>query len=178
MGTQFSASKTRNRSIPAAADSLTNVADHVVGIARVADGVRAAQEHLEEDVGDLLAELGQAVPRVFLEEPHRGVEGGPAPHLDREHLRADPGVGVGHAEHVAGPDPGGQERLVGVAERGVGQEQRLLLADPARERLRPQLLEDLPRVPRAAAVDVVVGRGGRLGRADDVGGPRARRGSR
>ena len=107
--------------------------DDVVGVARVADGVRAPQEHLEQDVGDLLAELGQAVPGVFLEEPHGGVEGGPAPHLDREQLRAESGIGLGHAEHVAGPQAGGQQRLVGVAEGGVGQQQRLLLADPLRE---------------------------------------------
>ena len=119
--------------------------DDVVGIARVADGVRAAQQHLEEDVGDLLAELGQPFPGVFLEEPHGRVEGRAAPHLDREDARAEPGVGIGHAEHVAGPDPGGQERLVGVAERGVGQEQRLLLANPARESLGAHRLEPLAR---------------------------------
>ena len=150
-GTQFSASKTRNRSIPACGRLLDERPDDVVGIARVADRVRAAEEHLEEDVGDLLAELRQAVPGVFLEEPHRGVEGGPAPHLDREHLGAEPGVGVGHAEHVAGPDPGRQERLVGVAEGRVGQQQRLLLADPLRELLGPELLEDAAASRRAAA---------------------------
>ena len=90
-------------------------------------------------LGILLAELGQPIPRVFLEEPHGGVERGAAPHLDREDPGAEPGVGVGHAEHVAGPDPGRQQRLVGVAEGRVGQEQRLLLADPAGERLGAQL---------------------------------------
>ena len=136
--------------------------DDVVGIARVADGVRAPQEHLEEDVGDLLAELGQPFPRVFLEEPHGGVEGRAAPHLDREDAGAEPGVGVGHAEHVAGPDPGRQQRLVGVAEGGVGQEQRLLLADPAGERLGPQLLEQLARARR------------RVDHADRIAAARAR----
>ncbi len=87
----------------------------------------------------------EPVPRVFLEEPHRGVEGRAAPHLDREDFRAEPAVGVGHAEHVAGPDPGRQQRLVGIAERRVGQQERVLLADPVREALGPQFLEDLPR---------------------------------
>ena len=117
--------------MPAAAASLTNARDDVVGIVRVADGVRAAQQHLEEDVRDLLAELREPLPRVFLEEPHRRVERRPAPHLDREHLGAEPGVGVGHAEHVAGPHARRQQRLMGVAERRVGEQQRLLLADPA-----------------------------------------------
>ena len=122
--------------------------DDVVGIARVADRVGAAEQHLEEDVGDLLAELGQPFPGVFLEEPHGRVEGGAAPHLDREDARTEPGVGVGDAEHVAGADPRGQQRLVGVAERRVGQEQRLLLADPAREGVGPHRQEPLARARR------------------------------
>ena len=110
--------------------------DDVVGIARIADGVGPAKQHLEEDVGDFLAKLGQSLPWVFLEEPHGRVEGGAAPHLDREDARAEPGVGVGDAEHVAGSHAGRQQRLVGVAEGGVGHEQRLLARAPSAKRRR------------------------------------------
>ena len=66
------------------------------------------------------------------------------------------GVGVGDAEHVAGPQPGGQQRLVGVAERRVGEQQRLLVANPLGERLRAHRLEPLPRAV-GDRLDVVVG---------------------
>ena len=56
--------------------------DHVVGIVGVAHGVGAAQQHLEADVGDALAQLHQALPGILVEEAHAGVEGGPAPHLE------------------------------------------------------------------------------------------------
>ena len=59
----------------------------VVGIVRVADGVAGPQQHLEQDVRNLLAQLGQPLPRVFLEEPHGRVERRPAPHLEREQAR-------------------------------------------------------------------------------------------
>ena len=77
------------------------------------------------------------------------------PHISIEKIAGtEPGIGVGDAEHVAGPDPGRQQRLVRVAERGVGQQERLLLADPSGERLGAHLLEPLPRARRR--VDQVV----------------------
>ena len=42
--------------------------DDVVGIGGVADGVGAAEEHLEADVGDALAEFAEALPGIFVEE--------------------------------------------------------------------------------------------------------------
>ena len=91
------------------------------------------------------------------------------PHISSENsLRAEPRVGVGDAEHVAGPHARGQQRLVGVAERRVGEEQRLLLADPAGEASGPELLEAAAASPRAAAADAVVRGGSRLGRGDVV----------
>jgi len=58
--------------------------DHVVGVVGVADGVGAAQQHLKGDVGDLLAQALEAAPRALVQEAHRDVEGGAAPHLHRE----------------------------------------------------------------------------------------------
>ena len=66
---------------------LDERADDVVGIIRVADGVGGAQQHLEEDVGHALAQVGEAVPRRLLEEAHGRVERGAAPHLQREQAR-------------------------------------------------------------------------------------------
>jgi serine/threonine protein phosphatase PrpC len=69
--------------------------DDVVGVVGVADGVGAAEEHLEADVGHAGAELAQAFPRVLVEEAHRGVEGGAAPHFEGEE------GGVRRARHPA-----------------------------------------------------------------------------
>ena len=123
--------------------------DDVVGIVGVADGVGGPQQHLEEDVRDALAQLGQAVPGRFLEEAHGRVERRPAPHLQREQAGVPGGVDRGDLQHVVGAHPRGQQRLVGVAEGRVGHQQPLLLEHPGGELLRPQLVELVARA-RAA----------------------------
>ncbi len=113
--------------------------DHVVRIVRVAQGVRGPQQHLEQDVRDPLAQIGQSLPGTFLEEPHGRVERRPAPHLDGEQLRAGARVGVGDGQHVVGAHASRQQRLMGVAERGVGQQQLILLSDPLAELFGPHV---------------------------------------
>ena len=61
--------------------------DYVVGIGRVADSICAAQQHLEADVRDALAQLAKALPRIFMQKTQSGVEGGAAPHFDTEQIR-------------------------------------------------------------------------------------------
>ena len=90
------------------------------GVRRVADRVAAAQQHLQADVRHRLAQPGEPVPRVLGEEAQRHVVRRPAPGLEAEQLRRHPRHVSGHGEQVAGADPGGEQRLVGVAERGVG----------------------------------------------------------
>ena len=91
-GSQLMASKMRNRSMPACGRLLDERVDDVVGVVRVADGVGGPQQHLEQDVRNLLAQLGQPVPRRLLEEPHGRVERRPAPHLQREQAGVLAGV--------------------------------------------------------------------------------------
>ncbi len=126
---------------PAVGGVLDETGDDVVGIIRVTDGVGTAEEHLEKDVRHLFAELAEAFPRALVEETHRGVEGRAAPHFQGEHLRRSRGVGVGHGEHVVGAHPGGDERLVGVAHRSVGDEEALLVEDPLGEFLGAELFQ-------------------------------------
>ena len=66
---------------------LAELADDVVGIARVADGVAGPKQHLKQDVRDLLAQVRQPLPGIFLEEPQGRVERRPAPHLQRKQAR-------------------------------------------------------------------------------------------
>ncbi len=56
----------------------------VVGVVGVADRVRGAQQHLDQDVRRRGAQLGEPVPRVLAQEPHRHVEGRAAPGLQGE----------------------------------------------------------------------------------------------
>ncbi len=92
--------------------------DHVVAVVAVAQQVLAAQQHLQAGVGQRRAQLAQALPRVFLEEAHAGVEGGATPDFQRP--VADLVELVADRQHVFGTHAGGQQGLVGVAQDRVG----------------------------------------------------------
>ena len=87
---------------------------------------------------------GEPVPRVLGEEAQRDVVGRAAPALQREQLRRRARDVRGDGEQVAGAHPGGQQRLVGVAEGRVGDGDRGLLPQPPREPLGAQLAQELP----------------------------------
>ena len=86
----------------------------------VADGVAAAQQHLQVLVRHGRAQLREPLPRVLPEEPQRDVVGGAAPALDREQVRQRPRLYGGDGDEVTGAHAGGEQRLVGVSVRGVG----------------------------------------------------------
>ena len=93
-------------------------AHHVIAVVAIAKQVLPAQEHLQTGVGQRRLEQAQALPRVFLEEAHTGVEGRAAPDFQRPvanliELGAD-------RQHVFGAHAGGDQRLVGVTQDGVG----------------------------------------------------------
>ena len=97
--------------------------DHVVAVMAVAQQVLAAQQHLQARIGQCGTQLAQALPRVLLEEAHTGVEGRAAP--DFQGPVADFVELVADRQHVVGAHAGGQQRLVGVAQDGVGYEDLL-----------------------------------------------------
>ena len=143
-------------------------AHEVVRIARVADEVRAAQQHLERDVRDFLAQHLQTLPRGLMQEAVGGVKRRAAPHLEREAVGEDVGRAVGALDHVAGAQAGAQQRLVRIAHRRVGDEQLLLAEDPfldglgavgVEQELEPVLLRDLALCLREARRVVLVALG-------------------
>ena len=83
-----------------------------------------------------------------LQEPHRRVERRAAPHFQ---ARTDCGVrratASAHRQHVVGAHARGQERLVRVAERRVGDEQALLLEHPLGEFLRAEFEQQSAACP-------------------------------
>ena len=134
--TQFRQSKTRKRSMPASAAWRTKNLHDVVGIVGVADRVGAAQQHLQQDVRHLLADVGEPLPRVLGEEAHGDVEGRAAPAFQRQELRQRRGIGRRDRDHVVRAHARGEQRLVRVAHGRVGDQHALLGAHPVGERLR------------------------------------------
>ena len=155
--------------VDALAGGLGDEGTHkVVRIARVADEVRATQQHLERDVRDLLAQHLQTLPRGLVQEAVGGVKRRAAPHLEREAVGEDVGRAVGALDHVAGAQAGAQQGLVRVAHRRVGDEQLLLAEDPfldglgtvgVEQELEPVLLRDLTLCLREARRVVLVALG-------------------
>jgi len=146
--------------------------DHVVGVVGVADGVGAAQEHLERHVGHRLAQALKAAPRALVQEAHRHVEGGAAPHLHREAALEDL-VGRPCGMHqLLRAHARGEQRLVCVAVRRVREKRALVLAHRLGQTLGAALEQDL--APAVGLPVLARGRGvghRRLDRGDglDVG---------
>ncbi|SIK20602.1 Uncharacterised protein [Mycobacteroides abscessus subsp. abscessus] len=120
----------------------------------VADRVASAQEHLQGDVRDRLPQLGQALPGILAEEAQRDIVGRPAPRLDAQQLGRHPGDVPGHGEEIPGAHPGGEQRLVGVAEGRVGHGQRRLLPQGTGEALGAELEETITAAGRRGLGEV------------------------
>ncbi len=128
----------------------------VVRIIGIADGVRTAQQHLEENVRDQLGKLVQPLPGVFLEEAHGDVKGCSAPALQGEELGAKIGSRLGDFEQVMGTDAGGKIGLMGITHGGVGDKKLLLLQYPLGQPFGSQLHEEVFAAgrPRLRIVDL------------------------
>ena len=136
---------------------------HVVGIGGIAHGVRGAQQHLETDVGDGFPQAPQADERIFVQEAQAYVERRASPHFQAEETGHAVRHEVGDRHHVIRTDTGGQQRLVGIAERGIGEQQTSLRTRPFGETFRPQLLQNLASAHRRAPRNM--GRDGRRSQA-------------
>ena len=140
------------------------------GVRGVADRVPAPQQHLQGQVRHRLAQLGQALPGVLGQEAQRDVVRRAAPCLDGEQLRSQARDVRRDVQQVAGPDPGGEQGLVGVAEGGLGDGHRLLGAQLLGERLRAVAQQPVPRAGRGRAGQV---QGRQLGPRGDGAAPGA-----
>ncbi len=123
---------------------LDEVANHIIGVVLVADTVGTAQQHLQQDVRDRLADGRQALPGVFLQEAHGDVEGGAAPALQRQKVGQEPRVVGRHLEHVVAAHAGRDQGLMRVTKGGVGDQRAWFGQHPLSELLRSQLRQTLP----------------------------------
>ena len=95
---------------------INEVTDNIFRIVGIADGIRTAGQHLEEDVRCSFSHLTKAFPRAFIKETISHVEGRAAPALDGP--VADFVELVAGGQHLVGAHSGGSLRLVRVAENG------------------------------------------------------------
>ena len=115
----------------------------VVGIVGVSDRVGPAHQHLEQQVGHLGPQFVQATPGIFVQEPVRDVERGAPPHLHREQIRSQMGRRVSDAAQIERPQPGCQQRLMGVAPGRVREPHPVLRPQPPHHAFGPLLVEQL-----------------------------------
>ena len=121
---------------------------HIVRIVAVAHGIRAAEEHLETDVRDALAQGAEARPRVFVQEAQSGIERGATPHLQAVEVRQPVRHEIGDGHHVVGAHACGQQRLMSVAESCIGQQKPPLVPRPRGEFFGAHLVQQLPGTTR------------------------------
>ena len=122
---------------------LDEMAHHIVGIVGVADPVRAAQQHLGEQVGRFLSHQRQPLPRVFGEETHGHVKGRPAPAFEAEQPSHRLAISLGDSGDVVAAHSRRQQRLVRVAHGRVGDQHTLFRAHPFGEASGSQFFEFL-----------------------------------
>ena len=117
---------------------------HLVGVGGVTDGIPPPYQHLQADVRDRLARGRRGAPTGPLSKSagrHRRL---PHPRLPERAARGSMREKYGAAvQHVRGAQPGGQQRLVGVAQRRVRYRDGDLLAQPPGEPVGTELLEEL-----------------------------------
>ena len=66
---------------------VAELRNHVVGVARVAHRVGAADQHLKADVGNRFPQRAEPLPGVLVEKPVRDIKGRAAPALEGEAAR-------------------------------------------------------------------------------------------
>ena len=120
----------------------------VIRVRCVTDAVGRAQQHLEQNVRNRLAQLLQPQPGIFEQEPQGHVKRGAAPHFQRIKTRHLMRHIVGCCQHVIGADARRHQRLMGVAEGGIGEQQAFLVKGPLGEFFRAQLGQQLLRAWR------------------------------
>ena len=103
---------------------------HIIGIVGIAHRIRGTQQHLEEDVRNTFAQLGQTLPRIFLQKTHSDIKGRATPALHRKKIRQHARVIRCDGSHICGTHARRKQRLMGITHRGVRQQYRLLLKHP------------------------------------------------
>ena len=150
---------------------VAELVDGVVGVVGVADGVGAAQQHLERHVGHQRAHLLEPLPRALAQEAQRDVEGGAAPVLERVAAVQRVRRRGRDREDVLGAHARREQALVRVAPRRVGEEQPLVLAHRLGKRRGAARLEHLLEARRRRRLGIILdGQQRRDARRDGAGG--------
>ncbi len=108
---------------------------------RLCDEMSCLERYVRHQAPHLL----QPLPRALVQESHGDVEGGAAPVLQRVERAEVVRQEGADLEHVIGPHPGGQQRLVGVAKSCVRQQEALGVKNSLGEALRTVLKKHVPQ---------------------------------
>lgn len=126
---------------------VAELKNHVIRIIRVSNGIGPTQQHLEGHVRYHLPHVLQSFPGALVQKPEGHVERRTPPVLHGVQLTEVVRYKRTDFQQVVSAHPGGQQRLMGVSERGVHKEEALVISDGLRERLGALLLVDLPETP-------------------------------
>ena len=118
----------------------------IIRVIGIPHRVRAAKQHLETDVrGSARADSANATTDLSCRK-RMAVSNVAPPHNSRlNNCGARRATAPAMLSIVVGADACGEQRLMGVAERGVRDEQALLFERPFREFLRPEFEQELAR---------------------------------
>ena len=137
----------------AARSFLHESADEIIRVVRIANRIRAAQQHLERDVRNLAPQPLKPLPRILVQIAIGHIKGRAAPHFQRKGV----GINLRHArcalDHVARTHAGRQQTLMRVAHRRVADHQLLLGKDEIAHRDRALFVQKLLQAIPALAPD-------------------------
>ena len=101
--------------------------DHFRGIIGITHRIGPPGQHLEQDVGGCLAHEPEPLPRIFIQETVGHIESGTAPVFKSIQLGYLLSRIMDGPQDIPGPDPSGQERLVGIPVGGIHQQYLFLV---------------------------------------------------
>ena len=128
---------------PALGGFFNKLTQYIIRIVFIPNRVGPAQQHLEQDVRNTLAQLIQSSPRRFFQEIIGDVKGRAAPHFQRKNILSEVGGFLGDLDHIAAADPGCKQRLVRVAQGSIAQKQLILTLNPFNQAVRALFIQNL-----------------------------------
>ena len=125
----------------------------IIGISRVADTIRPAQQHLGHNIRDAGAQIAQALPRTFLQKPIGHIKGRTAPAFHREQLWEVVRISRSRIDHIDGPHTRRQKGLVTISHGRIRHQQFGLARHPIGHGLRTFFFQKVPRAGNRFRID-------------------------
>jgi hypothetical protein len=92
--------------------------DNIIRVVPVPDEVLAPEKHLDRGMFQLRFERSKPFPGIIVQVTDARIEGSSTPRLDREKTAFIDHLGK--RDHIFGPEPGGNQGLVGIPQCRIG----------------------------------------------------------